>query len=137
MGGGITYNDLSLSKDGSDLVLNAGATDQLRFKDWYGGKDNVVNLQVNTDATAAFDATSSDPLFNKKVQTFDFRGLVSAFDEALAQSPGLSSWAVTNALLQFHLERGRRSPRRRSCILVWQERELKWHQPAGSAADAR
>jgi hypothetical protein len=28
---------------------------------------------------------------------------VSQFDQALAQSPGLTSWAVTNALLQFHL----------------------------------
>jgi hypothetical protein len=25
------------------------------------------------------------------------------FDHARAQSPGLTSWAVTNALLQFHL----------------------------------
>ena len=28
---------------------------------------------------------------------------MSQFDQALAQSPGLTSWAVTNALLQFHL----------------------------------
>src|SRR5882762_2871963 len=39
----------------------------------------------------------------KTVLNFDFRGLVSAFDEARAQTPGLSSWALTNALLQFHL----------------------------------
>jgi hypothetical protein len=37
------------------------------------------------------------------VQTFDFRGMVGQFDQALAASPGLSSWALTNALLQFHL----------------------------------
>jgi hypothetical protein len=37
------------------------------------------------------------------VQTFDFLGLVDEFDQALAASPGLTSWAVTNALLQFHL----------------------------------
>jgi hypothetical protein len=29
--------------------------------------------------------------------------MVAEFDDALAQSPGLTSWAVTNALLQFHL----------------------------------
>jgi Ca2+-binding RTX toxin-like protein len=103
VGGGISYEDLSLAKDGNNLIVNAGADDHLVFKNWYGGKDNVVNLQVILDATAAFDATSSDPLRNEKVQSFDFRGLVSAFDEARAQSPGLSSWAVTNALLQFHL----------------------------------
>jgi hypothetical protein len=37
------------------------------------------------------------------VQTFDFLGMVSAFDDAAAQSPGLTSWALMNALLQFHL----------------------------------
>jgi hypothetical protein len=29
--------------------------------------------------------------------------MVSAFDSASAESPGLTSWALTNALLQFHL----------------------------------
>ena len=29
--------------------------------------------------------------------------LVSAFDQARVQSPGLTSWALTNALLRFHL----------------------------------
>ena len=28
---------------------------------------------------------------------------MSEFDQAVAQSPGLTSWAMTNALLQFHL----------------------------------
>ncbi|MGH8687900.1 MAG: hypothetical protein ACREVQ_09350, partial [Burkholderiales bacterium] len=67
------------------------------------GSKNVLNLQVVLDATQAFDANSSDPLYNKKVQTFDFLGMVSAFDQALVESPGLTSWAVTNALLEFHL----------------------------------
>jgi Ca2+-binding RTX toxin-like protein len=103
MGGGIRYNDLSLSKNGSDLVVNSGASDKVVLKDWYAGKDNVLDLQMILDASNDFDANSSDPLYNKKVQTFDFRGLVSEFDAALIQSPGLTSWAVTNALLQFHL----------------------------------
>ena len=29
--------------------------------------------------------------------------MASEFDQRRAQSPGLSSWAITNALLQFHL----------------------------------
>jgi hypothetical protein len=37
------------------------------------------------------------------VQTFDFLGLVGAFDAARAASPGLTSWALTNALLDWHL----------------------------------
>lgn len=42
-------------------------------------------------------------MYNRRVQTFDFIGLVGQFDQAMAQSPGLTSWALTNALTQFHL----------------------------------
>ncbi len=104
LGNGISYNDLSLSKDGNDLVLNTGDGDSVRLKDWYeSGKDTVDKLQMVLDATNGYDANSSDPLYNKKVETFDFRGIVSQFDQAMASSPGLTSWAVTNALLQYHL----------------------------------
>ena len=103
LGGGIGYNDLSLSKNGNDLILNAGGDDNLLLKDWYAGKNNVVNLQLVLDAMDAFDASSQDPLLNQKVQDFDFRGIVNAFDQALAESPGMTSWALTNALLANHL----------------------------------
>ena len=55
------------------------------------------------DASGDYDSGSIDPLYGKKVQTFDFLGMVAQFDAAYAQSPGLSSWAMTNALLQAHL----------------------------------
>ena len=102
-GGGIGYDDLSLSKEGNDLIVSAGVNDRVVLKDWYAGANNVLDLQIILDATQEFDANSSDPLYNRKVQTFNFAGLVSEFDQALAQSPGLTSWAMTNALLQFHL----------------------------------
>ena len=102
-GGGIAYDDLTLSKDGNDLIVNTGTGEGVVLKDWYAGANNVLNLQIMLDASDAFDANSADPLYNKKVQSFDFLGLVSEFDQALSQSPGLTSWAVTNALLQFHL----------------------------------
>jgi Ca2+-binding RTX toxin-like protein len=102
-GGGIGYDDLSLSKDGNDLIVSAGGGDAMVLKDWYAGQNNVLNLQIVHDASDEFDAGLTDPLYNRKVQTFDFLGLVGAFDQALAASPGLTSWAVTNALLQFHL----------------------------------
>src|SRR5439155_797161 len=84
-------------------TVRAGGDDHVVLKDWYAGKDDVQKLQVILDATPAYDPNSNDPLYNRKVETFDFRGIVSQFDQALAQSPGLTSWAVTNALLQFHL----------------------------------
>ena len=103
LGGGASYDNLSLSKNGNDLVLNTGVNDAVVLKDWYNGHDNVLALQIILDASSAFDANSQDPMYNHRVQTFDFIGLVNQFDQALAQSPGLTSWALTNALTQFHL----------------------------------
>jgi Ca2+-binding RTX toxin-like protein len=104
-GAGLDYANLSLEKNGSDLVLKLSGTDQLTLTDWYGStpKQTVLNLQLVSEAMAAFDANSSDPLLNKKVQTFDFQGLVGAFDAARTATPGLSSWALSNGLTQFHL----------------------------------
>jgi Ca2+-binding RTX toxin-like protein len=102
-GGGIGYSDLSLSRSGKDLVVSAGGGDGLVLKNWYGGNHSVLSLQMILDASEEFDAESGDPLYKRRVQTFDFQELVSAFDTARAESPGLTSWAVTNALLQFHL----------------------------------
>jgi Ca2+-binding RTX toxin-like protein len=102
-GGGITYSDLALSRHGKDLVVSAGQGDRVVLENWYAGKQSVLNLQIVLDASDEFDAGSSDPLYNKKVQSFDFLGMVRAFDHARRESPGLTSWAVTNALLQFHL----------------------------------
>src|SRR6185503_11118429 len=72
---------------------------------WYAAAANrsVLNLQVVAEAMAQFDAGSPDPLLNKKVTRFNFDGLVSQFDAALAANPGLTSWALTNALTAFHL----------------------------------
>ena len=105
LGGALAYDNLSFRKASNDLVLNVNANDRVTFKDWYAGTGNksVLNMQVVAEAMAAFDATSSDPLRNRKVQTFDFIGLVDAFDAARAGSPVISSWALTHALLAKHL----------------------------------
>jgi hypothetical protein len=50
-----------------------------------------------------FDAGGSNPLLDNNVETFDFKGLVKAFDAAQHHGRGVSKWAVTNALAQFHL----------------------------------
>jgi hypothetical protein len=105
LGGGIGYDGLTLAKDGDDLILNTGGDDHLVLKDWYAGKDDVDKLQVVLDASSAYEPGSEDPLYNGKVETFDFRGLVDQFDQARVETPGLTSWAMTNALLAFHLSR--------------------------------
>ena len=105
LGGGIAYSTLSLSKSGNDLVLDSGSGDGMSFKDWYLGtaNHNVLKLQVVADAMTEFAPGGSDPLLDHKIENFDFKGLVGAFDAARAATPTLSSWALANALTQFHL----------------------------------
>ncbi|MDK9725993.1 MAG: putative Ig domain-containing protein [Sterolibacteriaceae bacterium MAG5] len=105
LGGGIAYEDIRLKKSGNDLVLDAGNGEGMVFKNWYAATPvrGVANLQVMAEAMAGFDETSADPLLNAKVQDFDFQGLADAFDAARATTPGLTSWALSSALTQFHL----------------------------------
>jgi len=105
LGGGITYTDMKLKKSGNDLVLDTGDGEGMAFKNWYSAttNQNVLNLQIVAEAMADFDATSSDPLLSQKVQNFDFKGMVDDFDAARAASPGLTVWALTDALTRHHL----------------------------------
>ena len=105
LGGGIAYSALSLRKNGNDLVLDTGSGEGMSFKDWYLGtaNRNVLKLQVVAEAMAGFAPGGSDPLLDQKIENFDFKGLVGAFDDARATTPTLSSWALTSALTQFHL----------------------------------
>jgi trimeric autotransporter adhesin len=106
LGGGLAYSDLKFKKTGLDLILDANNGDQVTFKNWYqAGVNNksVLNLQVVADAMSAFNSAGSDPLFNKKLVTFNFAGLVNQFDAALVANPALNSWNLTNALTSFYL----------------------------------
>jgi Ca2+-binding RTX toxin-like protein len=105
LGGGIAYTDLSFSKATNDLVLKVGATDQITFKNWYAATPSkpVLNLQVIAEAMADFAAGGSDPLKDQKIENFNFAGLAGAFDAARTANPGLTSWALTNALASFQL----------------------------------
>ena len=64
-GHGIGYKELSLSKSGNDLNVNAGGDDHVALKDWYAGKDDVNNLQRIRDATDANDPKQYGPLYNQ------------------------------------------------------------------------
>jgi len=105
LGGRFAYDDLRLLKNGNDLVLQMGADDTMTFKEWYGwsGNRNIDTLQVIAEAMADFDTSGSDVLRDDKVETFDFAGVVEGFDQARAVDATLDSWAMTDALLDFHL----------------------------------
>jgi Ca2+-binding RTX toxin-like protein len=105
LGGGIRYADLLFQKSANNLILKAGGTDQITFTNYYASSSNrsVDKLQIVIEDTSDYDGGGSDPLRNKKIATFDFDGLVSAFDAALVADPGLTTWALTNALVAQHL----------------------------------
>jgi Ca2+-binding RTX toxin-like protein len=99
LGGGIRYQDLTLRRSGSSLILEDGAGDRITFEKWYDGKryQSVSKLQIVSGAPH-----SGDPLANDKVESFDFKGVVAAFDGA-SHTHGVGKWALTNALAQFQL----------------------------------
>jgi Ca2+-binding RTX toxin-like protein len=105
LGGGIRYQDLSLSRSGSNLILNLGNGDSITFEKWYSGRryQSVTQLQMVVQASADYNPNGTDALRDDKVETFDFNGLVKAFDSAQSRNHGISKWAVNNALAQFHL----------------------------------
>ncbi len=111
LGGGIDYQDLTMSKSGNDLILDTGRStisgqghDQITMKNWFGDTANhsIANLQIVLDADT-YDPSSSDSMLNHRVQSFDFALLAQEFDEALAAEPGLNAWNLTDALLSAHL----------------------------------
>lgn len=102
--GWATYADLLFKKSGNNLILSVG-TDQITFTDYYVGTANrsVRELQIVIEGTTEYDPLSADGLRDDMIETFDFEGLVAAFDSARAANPNLTSWALTNALLAEHL----------------------------------
>jgi len=58
----------------------------------------VSKLQIITGSRH-----SGDPLANDKVESFDFKGVVAAFNTASQATHGVGKWALTNALAQFQL----------------------------------
>lgn len=105
LGGGIRYADLAFEKNGNDLILDAGAGEEIIFKDWYAdaGNQSVANLQIVIEGTSDYDESSTNELNNKKIAQFDFAGLINQFDQARAANPTLTSWALSSTLLNFHL----------------------------------
>ena len=105
LGGGIRYEDLVLRKSANDLILETGEAEQITLKNWYAATTNhsVLNLQVIIDATSGYDTNSTNPLLNKRVEEFNFAGLVASFDRARTATPTLTRWAMMNSLLEMHL----------------------------------
>ena len=82
---------------------------ELIIEDWFnsddGGVNPVVTLQLILDASDEYDMNSTDPLFNKRVQSFDFNELVSQFEEANSnkKSRHWKSWSAMHGYLDSHI----------------------------------
>jgi len=102
--GGIGYSSLVLQKSGNDLLMSLGSGDQMTFKNWYANANNrsVATLQMVIEDTADYNGNGS-ALQNRKIQEFDFGGLVGAFDLARAANASLTTWALSSSLLKYHL----------------------------------
>lgn len=104
IGGGAVYADLIFQKNANDLILKVGASDQITLTGFYASTSNrsVDKLQIIIEGTADYDGASADVTRNRKIETFNFEGLVAAFDAARAANPTLTAWALTNALSAQH-----------------------------------
>lgn len=105
LGGGIRQADLSFRKDTSNLVLDTGNGESIVFMDWYAASTNhsLLTLQMIEEAAPDFNPTGGDVLRDNKIEAFNFQGLADRFDQAVAANSGLTSWALTQALSDFHL----------------------------------
>ena len=105
LGGGIRNTDLALRKARNDLILDTGNSESIVFKDWYANTSNksVLTLQMIEEASIDYAPGGANSLTDNKVEQFNFAGLVTAFDQARAASPTLTTWALSNALLTFYL----------------------------------
>ena len=104
LGGGIVLSSLQFRRSGSNLILLTGGTDQITFAGYYNSAStrSVDRLQVVIEGSTDYRPGSTDPLRNRSVQSFDFEGLVAAFDAARARNPRLTSWSLGNALTAQH-----------------------------------
>lgn len=60
-------------------------------------------IRFIASAMSDFNPGSTDVLRDSNVENFDFQSLANAFDQALTANPALSSWSMTDALLNAHL----------------------------------
>jgi len=92
LGGGITAQDLTLVRDNSDLILDAGHGDSIRLANWYG-----LNSQYWSQVGLQIVSSSGAQLFN-------LAAAVSEFDSLAAQNSALTQWTPGITWSQFATE---------------------------------
>ena len=86
--------------------METGNGDSTTFEGWYAAgtaKPQYLTLQVMTSAMDGFDAAGSDPLLNQRVQQFNLKALVDAYDADRMDDPTLDRWSMMHKLLDTQL----------------------------------
>ncbi len=68
------------------------------------GSTAPLDLQTLLEAVEAFSSGQAGPARENDAPSQIYARVQAREDQALANSPGINSWVLTNALLQFHLE---------------------------------
>lgn len=105
LGAGIQYADLKFARAGTTLILHAGNSESISFEGWYGPLSNrpTVTLQMVAETMTGFGQTSSNPLLNDKIETFNFNQLAAKLDAQGQGNLWLTPWSLSSALTQFQL----------------------------------
>jgi Ca2+-binding RTX toxin-like protein len=101
IGGGTTYSNLSFEVVGNTLRLKTASSHYIALNDWFASSANrtVSTLQIVIEGTSNYNASSSNPMNNQKIQVFDFLGLVAAYDAAGRPN----NFSIANNLANFRL----------------------------------
>jgi hypothetical protein len=101
IGGGTAYANLSFAISGNNLRLKTASSHYVSLVNWYASttEKNVSTLQIVIEGTSNYNAASSNPLNNRKIQTFDFLGLVGAYDAAGRPS----NFSIANNLAAYRI----------------------------------
>lgn len=107
LGGGVSLQDLTLSRTGADLVLHAGQQDRVTLVDWYRTPTvrwaamAPVRLQILGHDGAQSEVVS--PQEDGRAEWFNLRALAGAFDQARTRTPTLDRWSLAESAAAFHL----------------------------------
>lgn len=109
LGGGIGRGDLSLERNGMDLLLHTGQDDSIRFSNWYDAwygdvaSHSLPLLQIILPAGHRREMSEQDDIRGHKVQHFDFNQLVRHFDATDVAADLRGCWYLSHAMAGAYL----------------------------------
>ena len=114
---GIQMNDIALTRNANDLILEAGAADQITLRNWYDTTANyksVLTLDIISQAVTEFDEKSKRKSEYKSdhqeikttIDEYDFSAVVAAFDQAWAADSTIQHWNAAQTLAMAHVDDG-------------------------------